>query len=71
MHAAKATYVVIGDKEGIRYTHPLADRIGKSMVGDDNDRALKKVNLIFQLQMVQWDNQFEAKHLFLIQMARL
>lgn len=42
MHAAKATYVVIGDKEGIRYTHPLADRIGKSMVGDDNDRALKK-----------------------------
>ncbi|EWH34452.1 MULTISPECIES: ATP-binding protein [Lysinibacillus] len=40
MVAAKATYVVIGDKNGIRYTHPLADRIGKSMVGDDNDRAL-------------------------------
>ncbi|MCT6818314.1 MAG: sensor histidine kinase, partial [Lysinibacillus fusiformis] len=40
MDAAKATYVVIGDKNGIRYTHPLADRIGKSMVGDDNDKAL-------------------------------
>ena len=40
MLAAKATYVVIGDKNGIRYTHPIADRIGKSMVGDDNDRAL-------------------------------
>lgn len=36
----EAEFVVIGDKNGIRYTHPVADRIGKSMVGGDNDLAL-------------------------------
>lgn len=35
-----AEYVVIGNKDGIRYSHPLTDRLGKKMVGDDNDRAL-------------------------------
>ncbi|WP_198038631.1 ATP-binding protein [Planococcus lenghuensis] len=35
-----AEYVVIGNTEGIRYTHPLPDRIGQKMVGDDNERAL-------------------------------
>lgn len=35
-----AEYVVIGNADGIRYTHPLEDRIGKKMVGDDNERAL-------------------------------
>lgn len=37
-----AEYVVIGNTEGIRYTHPLQDRIGKKMIGDDNERALLK-----------------------------
>jgi len=36
----EAEYVVIGDKNGIRYAHPVPDRIGKSMVGGDNDLAL-------------------------------
>nr|WP_316047408.1 PAS domain-containing protein [Planococcus glaciei] len=35
-----AEYVVIGNTEGIRYTHPVEERIGKKMVGDDNERAL-------------------------------
>ena len=35
-----AEYVVIGNTEGIRYAHPVPDRIGKKMVGDDNERAL-------------------------------
>lgn len=35
-----AEYVVIGNREGIRYAHPVVDRIGKKMVGDDNERAL-------------------------------
>ena len=35
-----AEYVVIGNSEGIRYAHPVVDRIGKKMVGDDNERAL-------------------------------
>ncbi|WP_418936248.1 ATP-binding protein [Paenisporosarcina quisquiliarum] len=35
-----AEYVVIGNKEGIRYAHPVTKRIGQKMVGDDNERAL-------------------------------
>lgn len=35
-----AEYVVLGDENGIRYAHPLKDRIGKEMVGDDNYKAL-------------------------------
>ncbi|MGK7376594.1 ATP-binding protein [Planococcus sp. 1R117A] len=35
-----AEYIVIGNKNGIRYTHPIQERIGKMMVGDDNARAL-------------------------------
>jgi two-component system CitB family sensor kinase len=37
-----AEYIVIGNKEGIRYSHPLPERLGKKMVGGDNDRALVK-----------------------------
>ncbi|MGE7689079.1 ATP-binding protein [Lysinibacillus sp. NPDC097214] len=40
MNTTEAAYVVIGDKNGIRYSHPITERIGKPMVGDDNDRAL-------------------------------
>jgi two-component system, CitB family, sensor kinase len=35
-----AEYIVIGNQDGIRYSHPLEDRIGKKMIGDDNERAL-------------------------------
>jgi two-component system CitB family sensor kinase len=37
-----AEYIVVGNKEGIRYSHPLSERIGKKMVGGDNERALKE-----------------------------
>ena len=35
-----AEYVVIGNNEGIRYAHPVVERLGEKMVGDDNERAL-------------------------------
>jgi two-component system CitB family sensor kinase len=35
-----AAFIVIGDKEGVRYSHPISDRIGKKMQGGDNDKAL-------------------------------
>lgn len=36
-----AEFIVIGDTESIRLTHPNEERIGERMVGDDNDKALK------------------------------
>lgn len=35
-----AQFIVIGDKNGVRYTHPVPERLGKKMVGGDNHRAL-------------------------------
>lgn len=35
-----AEFVVIGNTESIRYSHPEVWKIGKKMVGGDNDRAL-------------------------------
>ncbi|PMR68176.1 ATP-binding protein [Halomonas heilongjiangensis] len=35
-----ARYVVVGNTEGLRYSHPLPERLGLPMVGGDNDRAL-------------------------------
>jgi len=35
-----AEFVVIGNKEGIRYSHPLKSMIGKKMRGGDNEKAL-------------------------------
>ena len=35
-----AKFVVVGDHEGKRYSHPVPERIGKFMVGGDNARAL-------------------------------
>ncbi len=35
-----AQFVVIGNTEGIRYTHPDADKLGQHMVGGDNSKAL-------------------------------
>ncbi len=37
-----AQFIVVGDRNGIRYSHPYDDRIGKKMVGGDNFRALEK-----------------------------
>lgn len=37
-----AEFIVVGNKEGIRYSHPHPERIGKQMVGGDNVRALEK-----------------------------
>jgi len=35
-----AEFVVVGNTEGIRYSHPIPERIGKKMVGGDNDAVL-------------------------------
>ncbi|ANU09801.1 ATPase [Planococcus antarcticus DSM 14505] len=35
-----AEFIVVGNLEGIRYSHPDPTQIGKRMVGGDNDRAL-------------------------------
>ncbi len=37
-----AEYVVIGNLNGIRYSHPIEGRIGQKMVGDDNQGVLEK-----------------------------
>ncbi len=39
--ATGARFVVVGDHEGRRYSHPVPERIGKLMVGGDNPRALE------------------------------
>ncbi|PFA63283.1 histidine kinase [Bacillus sp. AFS015802] len=35
-----ATFIVVGNKDSVRYSHPMPERLGKKMVGGDNDRAL-------------------------------
>ena len=37
-----AEFIVIGNKDGIRYSHPFPDRLGKQMVGGDNAPALQR-----------------------------
>ncbi len=37
-----ARFIVVGDIEGIRFSHPIVDRIGKKRVGGDNQRAIEK-----------------------------
>ncbi|MFD1954531.1 ATP-binding protein [Paenibacillus thailandensis] len=41
-----ASYVVVGNKEGIRYSHPDPARIGKKMEGGDNAPVLKGESII-------------------------
>jgi len=36
-----ARFIVVGDREGIRFSHPLPERIGQKRVGGDNQRALE------------------------------
>lgn len=35
-----AEFIVVGNSQGIRYSHPNPSQIGKKMVGGDNNRAL-------------------------------
>ena len=35
-----ADFIVVGNKEGIRYAHPRKDKIGEAMVGGDNKGVL-------------------------------
>lgn len=35
-----AEFIVVGNTKGIRYSHPDPDKLGKKMVGGDNERAL-------------------------------
>ena len=39
-HETGARYVVVGNAQSIRYSHPVPERIGQPMVGGDNDQAL-------------------------------
>jgi two-component system CitB family sensor kinase len=41
-----AEYIVIGNREGIRYSHPIPDRIGKEMVGGDNGPVLEGQSIV-------------------------
>ncbi|MFJ7408296.1 MULTISPECIES: ATP-binding protein [unclassified Lysinibacillus] len=36
-----AAFIVVGNAEGVRYSHPSEDKIGHKMVGGDNDAALQ------------------------------
>ena len=38
----RARFIVVGDREGIRFSHPIRERIGQKRVGGDNQRALEK-----------------------------
>ncbi|MBA2939586.1 sensor histidine kinase [Paenibacillus sp. CGMCC 1.16610] len=41
-----AEYIVVGNREGIRFSHPLPERIGKEMVGGDNGPVLEGKSII-------------------------
>lgn len=41
-----AEYIVVGNEQGIRYSHPLPDRIGQEMVGGDNGPVLRGESII-------------------------
>lgn len=36
----EADFIVVGNKEGIRYAHPERDKIGEAMIGGDNKGVL-------------------------------
>ncbi|MET3508171.1 sensor histidine kinase [Halalkalibacter oceani] len=38
--ATGAQFIVVGNREEIRYAHPQPERLGEQMVGGDNERAL-------------------------------
>ncbi|MFN3987017.1 MAG: ATP-binding protein [Rhodocyclaceae bacterium] len=37
-----ASFIVVGNRDSIRYSHPLPDRLGQRMVGEDNAPALER-----------------------------
>lgn len=37
-----AEFIVIGNREGVRFSHPKQDRLGRKMVGGDNAPALER-----------------------------
>ena len=39
--ATGAEFIVVGNMEEIRYAHPIAEQIGKKMIGEDSERALR------------------------------
>jgi two-component system, CitB family, sensor kinase len=41
-----AEYVVIGNTEEVRYSHPKEDRIGQKMVGGDNEAVLRGASIV-------------------------
>ena len=41
-HETGAEFIVIGNRNGIRFSHPKPDRLGKQMVGGDNTAALEQ-----------------------------
>jgi two-component system, CitB family, sensor kinase len=41
-----AEFIVIGDRNEIRYSHPDPNRLGQKMVGGDNDRVFKGESVI-------------------------
>ena len=47
----EADFIVVGNKEGIRYAHPRKDKIGEAMVGGDNKGVLLEGNLTFRKQL--------------------
>jgi two-component system CitB family sensor kinase len=42
----QAEFIVVGNKDGIRYSHPLPERLGKKMIGGDNGEVLKGMSII-------------------------
>lgn len=36
-----AEFIVVGNREGIRYSHPILSEIGNGMIGGDNERAIE------------------------------
>jgi two-component system CitB family sensor kinase len=42
----EAEFIVVGNKAGIRYSHPVPNKIGKEMVGGDNGPVLKGQSII-------------------------
>ncbi|TCP52170.1 two-component system CitB family sensor kinase [Tumebacillus sp. BK434] len=41
-----AEYIVVGNREGVRYSHPLPERIGEHMIGGDNAPVLRGESII-------------------------
>lgn len=41
-----AEFIVVGNKDQIRYSHPMPDRIGQEMVGGDNEPVLQGNSII-------------------------